>query len=241
MHAYKIIRTAEIEAYVTLVSAGVVLSIIVFLLIRPYVFPIAITGIANSLLVWVFIFLYDISLFSAVLLLLYFLIHSDTRARLCFIVTIDSLHTLHRLGHLERRKCINKYFSWFKVGLRNYNSYIWRELPSHPQIKEIDSYYDIAYLLALTGNDKELKDLERYINEIDNSLREQDFRCFLISLQHLRGKNTEETSIYQLSNLFRTVPSFSRIASESKTIVAVLGVTVTLIAGIIEIMKSLGM
>lgn len=243
MYAYKILHTERIGAYVLLVSSSVLLSFFLFLLIRSYFFPnLVIPEALSTLLWWVFISFYFLLIVFGSFQLLYRLIPAYVRSRLCFIITLENLHKLHRLGHLERWKCINKYFKWFKAGLRNYDRYIMGEMPSHPQINEIDSYYDSAYLLALTGNTKELKDLESYVKEIHDSLREHDFRHFLISLQHMKGKKTKkETSIYQLSNLFRTVPLSSRIASKGKTIATVLVVTVTLIVGIMEIMKFLGM
>lgn len=242
MYAYKILYTERIEAFVLLFSLSVVLSVILFIFIRPYFFPAAITGILPTLLFWVFSSFFFLLVISAILLALNRLIPSYVRAGLCFIITLDSLHALSKQESHERRKCISKYFKWLKVGLHYYNDYIMGKLPNHPQVKEIDSYYDISYLLALTGNPEELKDLESYINEINDSLREKDFRRFLISLQHMKGKKTKkETSIYQLSNLFRTVPLSSRIMTFAKPTATVLIVVITIVASILQIMTFLGM
>lgn len=245
MHAYRLFQTEKLTYRLNFVLMLIILLSFFFSSIQSVYFSGVTIEMQHESFLWIFIFSVVMWIFNYLNMSTFMFMPSFTRAKLCFIVTIDSLKTLHAQKKVDRYKSIGKYFMFFNKGLSHSNRHLGKKLPDHPKIIDIKSYYDYAYLIALEGNEQELNTLRANIVEVDKSLRENNFRHLLIALKRLKGKTSSDyTSITELSKLFRTVPPSIRFIESLKrmtplfTLVAMVSSVVALFPQIMQLFNG---
>lgn len=243
LYPYKILRRQSLLAFLLLITYAIIASYLASTFILAHFFPDLMIDVRLLLLLnWFF------SINTALFAILFFasfssslFISHHTKSRLCFRVVLDCLNRLPNMEKRKRMEFVSKYFKFFRKGLHSYNKHIMKKMPEHPKVKNIDFYFDRAYLSALEGSPEELNNLAKYVEEAYDSLgeraRDHDFLRFLMSLQHIRGeKGAKNKSIYVLSDLITTIPLSRRIMSTLKIVGALVVALLTIIAAIIRIM-----
>lgn len=159
------------------------------------------------------------------------------------------LPNLLQLEHKDKKgrcKSINNHFRWFEDVLFLSNTFVSRTFPNNPEIIDIKSYYEPAYLKALEGNVEDIDELNQTLKEFKKSLVKEDFRLFLMSLQRIKGKNfDEDVSLEELSKLFKVRNRLYRLYSpfiRFKTIITsiIVGIIGFLIKTALESSLGLG-
>jgi len=145
----------------------------------------------------------------SILVLRPFPIGSYTKTKMCLKVTLDTMTEITKQETSKRSKNIRKKFIWFKEALKNYNSFLTENYRSI--IRDIDNLYNIAYILALEGDSKQIKNLTKYLKKAYDSLgkevKDNDLRGFLRAIQGIQGG--KERTLINLSRV-HLIPSPSQ-------------------------------
>jgi hypothetical protein len=199
LKSYWILKTEDQEYYLSFILISIFLVCFVLIPLNSYV---NLESIMDLIIVMFFI-----SLQSMTFLLVHsfsFLIPNSRRVKLRLDITLPCIIPLKFQDKKSRCYSINSHFKWFKEALSFSNTFIGKNFPNHPEVIDIESYYNAAYLKALVGNNEELDELKENIEEFRTSIEKEDFKRFLISLQRLKGKtNKKDISLDELITLFK--------------------------------------
>lgn len=211
MHAYDVLRVLKLSsAFNYLSMIWILMSFsLVFIPVFSFV-PVIIPEYLSDFLIWTFIFSVILWTYNFPNLIVFIAMSSFLKAKLCFIVAMDCIEKFQNMEKRKRYDSVRKKFVALSKGLSYSARYIGDRFPDHPEIFNIKSYYDYAYLIALDGSQPDLDTLKSNIAKLDKAFRDKNFRQILSALQHLRGKvSSKNASTEELCKLFRTLPSFS--------------------------------
>ena len=160
---------------------------------------------------------------------------SFRKTRLCLRVVSDALSQLPNERH-QRIDFVKNYIKWFGEGLHSYNRYLFRKRRGL-QIKNIDDYHNIVYMIALIGNPDEVKNKNEQVRMALKSLSkkegEDSLRDFLISLQHIGWK--ENVKFPDLTSMTKTMPLSEMVIKILTRYVVPISASITLFYHVWEI------
>ena len=155
-----------------------------------------------------------------IMLILYPIMFGLTDVKICRLSLRTVLIGLKLIDMKEKDKTrlVSKYLRLFLVGLKSYNSHLYKRKPKHISIVEINKCYSIVHCVGLFGSSKEriiiAKQIRRALDSIKGPFRPDNFRQLLIALKNIRNlEDRKNYSTLELSHMIK-ITSFSERAKE---------------------------
>lgn len=239
LHPYRIIRIEQLLNYLLIISAlFFYLNIMfVFVLFMPN------SAISNYSELFQLSFFMSLTFPSYLFVTTWVFLTIPVKIKVLLRIEV-ALLAFEQLNNRELKSkwnCINKYFKWFRDGLKRSNFYMGIVFPNNPQVIDMNSYYDHAYLKALIGNEQEILELKDNIIELRRAINFRDFRRYLISLNCLKGITKEKFTTDELSKLITIKTSSTKIKEKLKWLIGAILIIIGFIASLVTIFELMGL
>lgn len=138
------------------------------------------------------------------------------KARLSIKTVLHGLQLINKEeDKLKKAEIFGKHISWFRSGLKSFNSFVFHGKYAHIEIMSIDEYANNVGCAALIGNQTEKDTITEQVQSAFNSIPEKDkpgdLRNFLIALKNIKtGKNQKDYEAHELSEMVRVVSRYDK-------------------------------